>query len=369
MAEPVTTMPSLQRKVQSVLDELVDTGAETGLQVAVRHQGVLVVDAVAGVADSRTGRRVTPRTPFFSFSSGKVMTSLIAHLLVRSGAIGYDTPVVDVWPEFGANGKAAATLRHVLTHSVGVPAMPGGIGPADLPDWTRVCAAIADAEPRWPPGTKTGYHSFTYGFLVGEIARRATGRPMRHLLREWVTVPLGIEGDLYFGVPEADLARPARLEDAAPPPADPPDGGAVLAPWEMQPTAAMGNSHEILQADIPSVGTFTARGMAAMNAAVLDGRLVDPHRLQELTAVAFEGTDQVFGGAARLALGYPLGRIGTRPDETPTTFGWVGGGGSYVYADTATGTSFAMTKTRLTPHFDTAQRLADLTAATINSRA
>lgn len=342
-------MPSLQQKTQSVLDELVNTGAETGLQVAVYHHGVLVVDAVAGVADSQTGRRATPETPFFGFSAGKVMTSLIAHLLVRTGAVGYDTPVVDLWPEFGTHDKATATLRHVLTHSVGVPAMPLDIGPADLADWSRVCAAIADAAPRWPPGTETGYHSFTYGFLVGEVARRATGKPMRQLLDEWVTVPLGIDGDLYFGVPRADLARLARLEDAAQRPVAPLDGDAVLAPWEMQPTAAMGNSLEILQADIPSVGTFTARGIAAMNAAVLDGRLIDSHQLQEMTAVAFEGTDQVFGNYARLALGYPLGRIGTRPDKTPTTFGWVGGGGSYVYADTATGTSFAMTKTRLTP--------------------
>ncbi|MEV0405118.1 serine hydrolase domain-containing protein [Actinoallomurus sp. NPDC050550] len=369
MAEPVTMMPLLQQKVQSVLDELVDTGAETGLQVAVYHHGVLVVDAVAGVADGQTGRRATPETPFFSFSAGKVMTSLIAHLLVRTGAVGYDTPVVDLWPEFGTHDKATATLRHVLTHSVGVPAIPRGIGPADLTDWSRVCAAIAEAEPRWRPGTETGYHSFTFGFLVGEVARRATGKPMRQLLHEWVTVPLGIDDDLYFGVPRTDLARLARLEDAAPHPVAPPDGDAILAPWELRPTAAMGNSHEILQADIPSVGTFTARGIAAMNAAVLDGRLIDSHQLEELTAVAFEGTDQVFGNHARMALGYPLGRIGTRPDEAPTTFGWVGGGGSYVYADTATGTSFAMTKTRLTPHFNTAQRLADLTTAEINPHA
>ncbi len=359
-------MPSLQQQVQSVLDELVDTGAETGLQVAVYHHGALVVDAVAGVADGMTGRRMTPQTPIFSFSAGKVMTSLIAHLLVRTSVVGYETPVVDLWPEFGAHGKATATLRHVLTHSVGVPAMPRDIGPADLADWSRVCTALADAEPRWRPGTETGYHSFTFGFLVGEVARRATGKPMRQLLHEWVTVPLGIDGDLFFGVPRTDLGRLARLEDAAPSPVAPPDGDAVLAPWQRQPTAAMGNSHEILQADIPSVGTFTARGIAAMNAAALDGRLIDSHQLKEVTAVAFEGTDQVFGHHARLALGYPLGRIGTRPDEASTTFGWVGGGGSYVYADIATGTSFAMTKTRLTPHFNTAQRLADLTTAEIN---
>ncbi|MEV6106330.1 serine hydrolase domain-containing protein [Streptomyces sp. NPDC051940] len=358
-------MPVLQQKVQSVLDELVDTGAETGLQIAVHHRGALVADAVAGVADGRSGRRVTPGTPFFSFSAGKAMTSLIAHLLVRTGAVGYDTPVADVWPEFAAHGKAATTLRHVLTHSAGVPAMPRDITPADLADWSRVCTALADAEPRWRPGTATGYHSYTFGFLVGEVARRATGKPMRQLLHEWVAAPLGLDGDLYFGVPRAALPRLARLEDAAPRAVAPPDGDAVLAPWEMGPTAAMGNSPGILEADIPSVGTFTARGIAAMNAAVLDGRLIEARRLRELTAVAFEGTDQVFGNHARLALGYPLGRIGTRPEETPTTFGWPGGGGSYVYADTATSTAFALTKTRLTPHFEAAQRLADVVAAGI----
>lgn len=365
----MSTAPSLQRRVQGILDELVASGAESGLQVAVHHRGALVVDAVAGAADRRTGRGMTPETPVFSFSAGKVMTSLIAHLLVGTGAVGYDTPVAELWPEFGARGKETATLRHVLTHSAGVPAMPRGIGPADLADWPRVCRALAGAEPRWRPGTETGYHSFTFGFLVGEVARRATGRPMRRLLHEWVAEPLGLDGDLYFGVPRADLPRLARLEDAAPRPAAPSGDGAVLAPWEMRPTAAMGNSREILRADVPSVGTFTARGVAAMNAAVLDGRLIGSGRLGELTAVAFEGTDQVFGNPARLALGYPLGRIGTSPEETPTTFGWVGGGGSCVWADPVSGISFALTKTRLTPHFDAALRLSEVTAAALCPRA
>ncbi|MGI5216715.1 serine hydrolase domain-containing protein [Nocardia sp. CA-290969] len=355
-------MPALQGRIQSAIDEFVDTGAETGLQVAVYRHGALVADAVAGIADTATGRRVTSATPFFSFSSGKTLTSLIAHVLVRTGAVGYDTPVVELWPEFGAHGKESTTLRHVLTHSAGVPAVPREIGPGDLTDRPRICAAIAAAEPLWRPGTATGYHSFTFGFLVGEIARRATGKPMRQLLHEWIAEPLNLAGELYFGVPGTDLPRLARLEDAAALPVTAPGSDAVLAPWEMQPTAAMGNSRDILQADIPSVGTFTARAVAAANAALLDGRLIDADQLAEVTAVAFEGTDQVFGNPARLALGYPLGRLGARPDESSTAFGWVGGGGSYVYADTATGLSFAMTKTRLTPHFGTAQRLADLTA-------
>ncbi|WP_433042839.1 serine hydrolase domain-containing protein [Dactylosporangium sp. CS-033363] len=335
---------TLQQRVQEAADELVASGAETGLQVAVHHRGSRVVDVVAGGA--------APETLFFSFSAAKGVTSAIAHLLVGRGLLGYDTPVAEVWPEFGARGKETATLRHVLTHTAGVPALPGGPGPADLADWPRVCAAIAGAEPQWQPGSRTGYHSYTFGFLVGEIARRVTGQPMRRLLHEWIAEPLGIAGEVYFGVPAGDLNRLARLEDA----------GAVPPPqsWEWRPSAALGNDPGFLRADIPSVGTFTARGLATVYAAMLDGRLVTADRLAELSRVAFEGTDAVFGNPARLALGYPLGRIGAPAEEAPTAFGWPGGGGSYAFADPATGTSFAVTKNRLTPDFATAQRLSGL---------
>ncbi|MEU5884093.1 serine hydrolase domain-containing protein [Spirillospora sp. NPDC047279] len=356
---------TLQRRVQDVLDQLVATGAETGLQVAVHHRGDRIVDAVAGVADATTGRPVTPQTPFFGFSTAKGVAALIAHLLVRNGLIGYDTPVAEVWPEFGVRGKETATLRHVLTHTVGLPAMPDGLGPTDLADRPRVCAAIAGAEPRWRPGARTGYHSYTFGFLVGEIARRVTGQPMRRLLHDWVAEPLGIAGELYFAVPPTELARLARLEDAEPHPPEPLAHDNILAPWERQPRASMGNSPDLLRSDVPSVGTFTARGIATVYAAILDGRLISADQLAELSALAFEGTDQVFGNPARLALGYPLGRIGALPDEQPTTFGWPGGGGGYAYADPATGTSFAITKTRLTSGFTTAQRLSDLVTAKV----
>lgn len=356
---------TLQRQVQDVMDELVATGAETGLQVAVYHRGRRIVDAVAGVADGTTGRPVEPDTLFFSFSTAKGVTALIAHLLVEHGLVGYDTPVAEVWPEFGVHGKEIATLRHVLTHTVGVPAMPGGLGPTDLADWPRVCAAIAGAEPRWRPGTRTGYHSFTFGFLVGEIARRVSGQPVRQLLHDWVAAPLGIVGELYFGVPPTELARLARLEDTEPHLAEPSGHGNILAPWERQPQASMGNSPHILQADVPSVGTFTARGIATVYTAILDGRLIAADQMAQLSALAFEGTDQVFGNPARLALGYPLGRVGAPADEPPTTFGWPGGGGSYAYANPTTGTSFAVTKNRLTPDFATAQRLSDVVTAAI----
>lgn len=362
-------MSEIQQRIQRYIDALVGTGAETGVQVAVYQDGALIVDAVAGTADPATGRPLTSGTPIFGFSIGKNVTATLAHVLVARGFLDYSSPVTQLWPEFGVQGKATATLRHVLTHTVGLPAMPREITPDELPDWSRVCALLAAAKPRWRPGAAMGYHSYTFGYLVGELARRATGRPMRELLREWITAPLGIEGQLYFAAPQEALPGMARLEQPARQwPADPNDGNPILASWESQPSADFGNNSEILRADIPSVGIATAHGLATMYNAVLHDKLVDSARLAQLSALAFEGTDQVFGTPARMALGFPIGRIGAPAEEHSVAFGWPGGGGSYAYADPARGIAFALTKTRLAPNFDTALSvttiLADHLAAT-----
>jgi CubicO group peptidase (beta-lactamase class C family) len=347
-------MSEIQDQIQRHIVALVGTGAETGVQVAAYRDGALIVDAVAGTADSADGRPLTTGTPIFGFSIGKNVAATLAHVLVARGFLEYDSRVTDLWPEFGAHGKAAATLQHVLTHTVGLPAMPRDITPRELPDWSRVCASLAAAEPRWPPGAAMGYHSYTFGYLLGELARRATGRPMSQLLQEWITAPLGIEGQLYFAAPKETLPTLARLEQQAD--QRPPDAGdddAILAPWESKPSADFGNNDAILRADIPSVGSATAHGLAAMYNAVLQGKLVDAARLTAMSALAFEGTDQVFGTPVQMALGFPIGRVGAPPEEHSHAFGWTGGGGSYAYADPTRGVAFALTKNRLVPNFDT----------------
>ena len=110
------------------------------------------------------------------------------------------------------------------------------------------------------------------------------------------------------------------------------------------------------------MGIATAHGLAAMYNAVLQGKLVDAARLAELSALAFEGTDQVFGNPARMALGFPIGRMGAPAEENSVAFGWPGGGGSYAYADPARGIAFALTKTRLVPNFDTALSVTTILA-------
>jgi CubicO group peptidase (beta-lactamase class C family) len=194
-------MNDVQQQIQQAIDQLVELGAERGLQVAVYRDGQQVVDAVAGVADLATGRPVTSDTLFFSYSIGKGVAATVVHVLAERGAIVYDTPIAELWPEFGAHGKDKATVRHALSQSVGVPGLPHGLTVDDLCDWEKMCAIIADSEPWWEPGARIGYHAVTWGYIVGEIIRRASGKPIPQALREEVAEPLGVEGELFFAVP------------------------------------------------------------------------------------------------------------------------------------------------------------------------
>ena len=207
------TMNDVQAQVQKTIDGLVDSGTERGLQVAAYKGGKLVVDAVAGVADPATGRKVDSGTPFYCYSVVKAAASTITHILVERGLFGYDTPVVELWPEFGAHGKEKVTVRNVLSHTAGVPGIPLTTTIEDLCDWDKMCAAIADEELWWEPGAKIGYHAYTFGYIVGEIVRRATSKPISQLLVEEVSGPLGVEKELYFGMPRSEHMRLAVLED------------------------------------------------------------------------------------------------------------------------------------------------------------
>ena len=361
-------MNDIHQQVQRAIDRLVESGAERGLQVAIYRHGEPVVDAVAGVADPKTGRPVTSDTPFFSFSIGKGVAATVAHVLAECGLFGYDTPIVELWPEFGAHGKETATVRHALSQSVGVPGLPAGLTPEDLCDWDKMCAIIADSEPWWEPGTKIGYHAVTYGYIVGEIVRRATSKPISQVLQEEVAGPLGVADELFFGVPESELGRLTRLEEAEgnkemfeSMPEDSPIF--KLGPPECT-TAAYGNRADVLAADIPAGGTVTARAVARMYAALLDEvggvRLISPQRLREVSAVAMSGVDEIFGFPSSWGLGYSIGQFMSNARDTQTVFGVGGVGGSHAYADTATGTTFALTKNRLTPSFDTAEQVAGI---------
>jgi CubicO group peptidase (beta-lactamase class C family) len=193
------------------------------------------------------------------------VASAVAHVLVERGELAYDLRAAEVWPEFGAHGKGRVTLRHVLLHTAGVPAPPYDTTVEQLCDWDHMCAVLAEAEPWWEPGSRFGYHAKTFGFLLGEIVRRATGRTLSWWLREVVTVPLGIGDEVHFGVPEELLDRVARHQPPIRPPPPAPEPGSPVdraLPPGIRPDADYANRRDVFTPDIPSEGTMTARGAA-----------------------------------------------------------------------------------------------------------
>jgi CubicO group peptidase (beta-lactamase class C family) len=328
-----------------------------------------VADAVAGVADPETGRPVTPDTPFYCYSVGKGATSTVAHgsgLLTVGPELG---PQIDDRRVVAEETPLDKHVRHALTHTVGVPGIPADTTPEDLCDWDKMCAAIADAEPWWEPGTKIAYHAYPFGYIVGEIVRRTTGKPISRVLREEVAAPLGITDEIYFGVPESELSRLAKLEDmegSAQMLASMPDDSPFfkLGPRQVTPTAEFGNRHDILMADIPAGGKMSARAVARMYAALVDEvdgvRLVPPARLREISSGAVSGVDEIMGFPTTWALGYSVGRLGADPQETKSVLGSGGVGGSFACADTATGVTWALTKNRLTAGFEAAEQISEI---------
>ncbi|MNX97984.1 Beta-lactamase precursor [compost metagenome] len=342
-----------QARVQNLLDRLTESGAERGLQVAAYLNGERVIDATSGVADPATGREVTPDTLFLAFSASKGVTATAIHLLVEEAGLSYDDRIAKFWPQFAANGKGDVTLRQVLSHSSGLPQMPGWITPESLGDWDRICEAIASYAPLWTPGTQSGYHAMTFGWILGEVLRRVDGRPLGRFIQEEIAAPLGIER-LYFGVPAERDGEVAILESGPIRKKAMSVDALILKaiPIAVTPSPKVYNRPDVRQASIPAAGgVMTARALAKMYASLIgevDGvRLFTPERLAAATALQFDALDPVLDETIPKALGYFLGTVGSPMGERRQAFGHPGAGGSIGFADPETGFAFALLKNRL----------------------
>ncbi|MET7880562.1 serine hydrolase domain-containing protein [Micromonospora profundi] len=342
------TWDDLRADVRQTIDELITNGRESGVQVAAYLDGEPILEVHVGSADRATGRQLTADTPIWSVSTGKVLTATVVHVLAERGELDYDQPIAEVWPEFARHGKDRVTLRHALTHTAGVPALPKDVTPEDFTDWDRMCALLVDTEPIAPPGELKAYHAWTFGWLVGEVVRRVTGRRVSQVLAEDVAGPLGVADELYLAVPAGDLDRLARVEDrnlsalfdyAS---ANLPNFDRV-APAGVRPGAEIGSRADVLTAEVPATGTMTARAAALMLAALIgevDGvRLISPARLRTATTPAGAGPEWVFGQETTWGLGYAVDADGS--------FGAAGSGGSLAYAYPDLGLTVAATKTLL----------------------
>lgn len=350
-----------------------------GAGLCVYVQGHPVVDIWGGVRDAE-GRPWTRDTLAPAFSTTKGVASTLVHIAVDRGQLAYDAPVARYWPEFAKAGKDAITLRQVLCHQAGLYNIRRMVDDASrMRDWDFMIRAIEDAEPVHPPGERTGYHGLTYGFIVGELLRRVTGKSFSALVREEIADPLGLEG-FYCGAPQEAIARTAELlwptrgvfgpgtvgdvtrtvmktfsgaveyiqpfVDFAGIPFDFNGLRDALAPSGIQDFDF--DSPETLGVSIPSAnGVFDARSLARMYAALAEGGALDGVRLLSARTLAEASEVQhptrshvVLPIDLRWRLGYH-GVITSR-GRIPGAFGHFGLGGAGAWADPARRLSMAL---------------------------
>jgi CubicO group peptidase (beta-lactamase class C family) len=364
--------------VQAQIDDLAASGQEVGLQVAAYHNGKLIVDAWAGVADEASGRPVDGDTLFTSWSTTKGFVATCIHILADRGQLEYGAPVARYWPEFGAQGKQLVTVLDLLTHRAGVPQMPDDVTAEMMTDWQAMCKAIAQHEPLWEPGTKTGYHAWTFGWLLGEVVRRVDGRPLEQFVQDELCRPLGIDS-FFVGIPDAVADRVAPLRQEAAHLADV-DNWNALKLRVMPPhvtTAEVVNRPDVLRAVIPGGGgTMNARAIARHYAMFaghgeLDGvRILSPERVEMVRTLQTDDLDLVADTRIRKGMGYFLGgteteggavAMGTSGKE----FGHSGNGGSLGFADPERRFAFGLTKNLMKASPEPRKSTAYLVAETI----
>jgi CubicO group peptidase (beta-lactamase class C family) len=357
-------MTSVQHRIERLLQRLVAEGRERGVQVAAYRDGKLLVQAWAGIADATTGARVGPGTLFPVFSVTKGLTATLVHLLVERGLLSYETPVAEIWPEFGRQGKEGITVRQVLNHSAGVPQMPAGVGYAEVCDWDRICGAIAQLSPQWTPGTRIEYHAMTYGWILGEVLRRVDGRAFPELLRDEICRPLGIT-TLFAGLPASLEPIVARLEepDAVVPPDD---GQPSSVPQAILPLADWMNRRDAREACIPaSNGIMNALALARHYAALLPGgvegiELLPPARVRLATEPQHPAQPASGDYPTGWGLGYQIGEPGSLMGETAAAFGHGGYGGSSGFADVSRGLAVGLTRNLFQENDGSREILAEL---------
>ena len=351
-------------------DELADQFANDkhiGAAVCVYHRGEKVVDIWGGLADEDAGTPWESDTLALSYSTTKGLTATCLHVLADRAEVDYQAPVATYWPEFGKLGKEQITVYHVLTHQAGLPQVPEGLYGKDLFDWDRVIEGIENEEPAWEPGAETGYHANTFGFLVGEIVRRVSGKRIGAFLREEVCKPLGIDGEMFIGAPERVEPQIAKLKNrievtpeltkrfqAARDNPDPLRARAMgIRPGEGMSgeTTNHADTPEGHRAEMPSTsGIMTARALARLyaclgNGGELDGvRIMSDERVKIMSERQTLKPDRIITVPVGFALGFMCGGTEGWPQRPRVSaFGHAGLGGSVGFCDPEIDMAFGLT--------------------------
>ncbi|MFI1738664.1 serine hydrolase domain-containing protein [Streptomyces sioyaensis] len=339
-----------------------DRHGDIGAAVCVYHHGQPVVDLWGGIADPDTGRPWQRDTLQLVYSATKGATATAAHLLAQRGVLELDAPVAKYWPEFAANGKAEIPVRWLLSHQAGLVALDQPVPLAEALAWQPMADALAAQRPLWTPGTAHGYHGRTWGWLVGEVIRRVSGRTPGRFFADEIAAPLGL--DFFIGLPACERDRVSQMVHqqpevdltAVPAESIPEELREQVAAWRdpnsfsnrayqvTEPATIDFNSPEVQAAELPaSNGISTARSLARMYASVIgevDGvRLLTPETLASATREQASGTDEVLVAPSRFSSGYML-PTETNPMIGPNSFGHTGRGGSLGFADPEHGIAF-----------------------------
>lgn len=375
MAVQGTAEPGFE-PVRTLLEQQVANGDHIGYGVCVYHHGKKVADLWGGFADQDAERPWQHDTMAVCFSTTKGLTATCLHILADRGLVDYQAPVAKYWPEFAQAGKEKITVYHLLTHQAGLAPVPGELSGTDLYDWGLVIKGIETQEPAWEPGTESGYHAVTFGFLVGEVIRRVSGKRIGQFLRDEVCAPLGLK-DMYIGAPESVEPRIAKLKSrmvmtpelmkqlqerlaAGGPLIDPMMERAMGAkPGSMmaqdQGEANVFDIPEAHRAEIPAAnGIMTARDLARMyaclgNGGELDGaRLMSAERVQIMSKQQTKRPDKIIMLEVGWALGYMTGGIEGWPQgPRESAFGHAGLGGSIGFCDPEIEMAFGFTTNAL----------------------
>jgi CubicO group peptidase (beta-lactamase class C family) len=332
-----------------------EKGLELGASVAVTRDGETMVDLWAGDADPK-GTPWGQHTIVNVYSTTKTMAATCVLMLADRGLVDLNAPVADYWPEFKQNGKEGVLVRHVMSHSAGLCGFdPPLESVEELYDWDATCARLAAQTPWWEPGTASGYHAVTQGFLQGEIVRRVTGRSIGTFFREEVAEPLG--ADFHIGLdPSLDDRVGELMPPGGPPKVPTPEPGSVAA--RMSAGAAMDATEPQTspwrRAEIPAAGGIgNARSVARVHSALacggsVDGvKLMSPAGVERVLEEQTRGNDLVLGMPIVFGMGFAINDASFPISPNPRSFFWGGWGGSLAIIDLDARVSIAYVMNRM----------------------
>ena len=329
-----------------------EKGLEVGAGVAATREGRPVVDLWAGDADPR-GKPWAEDTIVNVYSTTKTMAATCVLLLADRGEIDLSAPVAKYWPEFARNGKQDVRVCHVMSHSAGLSGFDPPLGAVEeLYDWEAICERLAGQAPWWEPGSQSGYHAITQGYLQGEIVRRVSRRSIGRFFREEIAEPLA--ADFHIGL---DPAHDARVGELIPPQNRIGEQG--LEPGSVAARTFAGAALEATEprsaawrrAEIPAAGGIgNARSIARVHAALACGGSLDGVRLLSEAGVArahevqTRGRDLVLGIPVVFGMGFGVSDPSFPVSPNPRAFFW---GGSLAIVDLDARVSFAYAMNRM----------------------